>query len=271
MKVLQFCVMPDHIHLLLQVLFHSDKHLDFYINTLKENIAAKYSYIRKNTFSRAEIASDRKNFSKAEITSDSKNFSKGEIASDGKNFSGEEIFESGYCDKPLYDDRSLDGLFQYIRHNPHRLAMRKQFPQFFQRVRKLKIGDKDYEAYGNLFLFRNPDKEAVKISRSFTSEEKSEKIDRWMHAASQGTILVSPFIGREEKQIRAEAERRGVNIILIIHEAFPERYKPAAHDFNLCTQGRLLIISLGLPIGTPLSRQHCLQMNELATMIADKN
>ena len=29
LKPMQFCVMPDHIHLLIQVLFRSDKHLDF--------------------------------------------------------------------------------------------------------------------------------------------------------------------------------------------------------------------------------------------------
>ncbi|MDE6297558.1 MAG: hypothetical protein K2L89_06895, partial [Muribaculaceae bacterium] len=221
--------MPDHLHLLLQVLFKSDKHLDFYIDTLKENIAAKYSILRNRGESGSVIGKTGESGS----------------VNNKIRICVEEIFEPGYCDKPLYDNRSLEGLYQYIRHNPHRLAMRKQYPQFFQRVRKLHIGEKDYEAYGNLFLFRNPDKEAVKISRSFTSEEKSEKIDRWMHAASQGTILVSPFIGREEKQIRAEAEKRGANIILITHEAFPQRYKPAAHDFNLCTQGRLLIISMG--------------------------
>ncbi len=223
--------MPDHVHLLLQVLFGSDKHLDFYIDSLKERIAAKYSEIK------------------------------------GKDILDEEIFEVGYCDKPLYDNRSLDGLFQYIRVNPHRLAMRMQFPKFFQRVRKLRIADKDYEAYGNLFLFRNPDKEAVKISRKFTQEEKQQKINHWLCEAARGTILVSPFISREEKEIRKEAENLGAKIILITHEAFPDRFKPSAHDFDLCTEGRLLIISLGLPVGTSLSRQHCLQMNTLAEII----
>lgn len=231
-KILQFCVMPDHLHLLIQILYQSDKHLDFYIDKFKKRIASRYSSLI------------------------------------GITISPENIFEPGYCDKPLYDNRSLVGLFRYIQENPHRLAMRRQFPQFFKRARKLKIEDKDYEAYGNLFLLRNPDKEAVKISRKFTPTEKLQKKKSLLSAAAEGTVLVSPFIHPLEKEIRAEAEASGAKIILITHESFGELYKPAAHDFALCESGRLLIISLGLPPKTELTRSHCLQMNDLAKDIA---
>lgn len=40
-KILQFCVMPDHVHILLQVVFWSDRHLDFYIEALKTIISEK--------------------------------------------------------------------------------------------------------------------------------------------------------------------------------------------------------------------------------------
>lgn len=230
-KILQFCVMPDHVHILLQILYRSDKHLDFYIDTLRNKIVSKYSLQK------------------------------------GRDFKDEDIFEQGYCDKPLYDNRSLDGLFEYISQNPHRLAMRRSYPQFFQRVRNLKIGEKEYEAFGNLFLFRNPDKMAVKISRKFSAEEIMRKKEEWLSGVAKRTVLVSPFISSKEREIRREAEKLGGNIILIIHEAFPELYKPAAHDFDLCCRGQLLIISMGLPSDIPLSREHCLSMNSLASKI----
>lgn len=231
-KIYQYCVMPDHVHLLLQILFRTDRHLDFYIDGLKAKIADRYSKQRK------------------------------------LRIDDNLIFEIGYCDKPLYDNRSLDGLFRYVRENPHRLAMRRQFPRFFQRIRKLKIGAEEYEAYGNLFLFRNPDKEAVRISRKFTPEEKHEKIAGWLAGAERGAVLVSPFISKEEKAVRAEAEALGAKIILIAHEAFPERYKPAARDFALCAAGKLLIVSLGRPPQSDLSRAVCLRMNALAEALA---
>lgn len=234
-KILQFCVMPDHVHILLQVVFWSDRHLDFYIEALKSIISEKY-------------------LKKEELLKEDS-----------------EIFEKGYCDKPLYDNRSLDGLFRYIRENPHRLAMRQQFPQFFQRVRKLRVGEFEYDAYGNLFLFRNPDKATVKISRTFTPEECNKKTEEWLSAAKEGTVLVSPFISHKEKGIRKMAESNGASIILITPEAFPERFKPAAHDFELCSKGRLLIISMGVQSKTSLSLSVCLQMNSLANLICTQD
>ncbi len=232
LQVYQFMVMPDHVHILLRVKEWSEKHLDYYIESLVSNIGISYSRFI------------------------------------GRETSGENIFQAGYCDKPLLLKRSLDGLFRYIRENPHRLAIRLQFPQFFRTVRNLKIGNNEYQAYGNLFLLRNPDKEAVRISRKFTPEEKMEKRTKWLSDVSKGTVLVSPFISREEKEIRTEAESLGSRIILIIHEAFGERYKPAKHDFDLCSEGRILLISLGLPTKTPLTREVCLRMNELAYLIS---
>lgn len=231
-KLHRFCVMPDHVHILLQILFRSERHLDFYIESLTERIAAKYSKLKNRTVA------------------------------------DEEIFKDGYCDKPLYQNRSLSGLYIYIQENPHRLAMRKQYPQFFQRVRGLKIGEREVEAYGNLFLLRNPDKAAVKITRKLTDEENTRNREKWLDDSERGTILVSPFISQQEKEIRTEAEALGAKIILIVNEAFPERYKPAAHDFELCSAGRLLIISMGNPPNTPLSRAHCLAMNDFAATLA---
>ena len=233
LQVYQFKVMPDHVHLLLRVKQWTNEHLDYYIDQLTRIIAEKYSQLT------------------------------------GKSFVAEDVFQPGYCDKPLLLSRSLDDLFTYIRHNPHRLAMRRQFPQFFQMARHIAIGEGTYIAYGNLFLLRNPDKIAVKISRSFTPEEKHKKRELWLEQAKRKTILVSPFISEEEKGIRAEAEKLGASIILFVHQAFEERFKPAKHDFELCSQGRLLIISLGLPRKTALTRQHCVQMNELAATIAE--
>lgn len=232
-KLHQFCVMPDHLHLLLQVLFRSDKHLDFYIDHLKGRIAKWYSIQTRQSISQ------------------------------------DDIFEKGYCDKPLYDGRSLDGWYRYIRENPHRLAMRRQYPVFFQRVRNLKIGAYEYQAYGNLFLLRNPDKMAVKISSKYSEEEKQQKKKLWIESASKGAVIVSPFISPAEKAIRSEVEVLGGNIILITNEAFPERFKPAKHDFSLCSEGRLLIITLGKPIPASLSRADCLAMNELAQTITN--
>lgn len=231
-KLHQFCVMPDHVHILLQVLYRSDKPLDFHIDGLREKIAYKYSKLQN------------------------------------KEITHTEIFEIGFCDKPLYDDRSLDGWYAYIRENPHRRAMIIQYPFFFQRKRNLEIGGKEYEAYGNLFLFRNPDKIAVKMSSKFSENVRKDKIKNYLDNAFSGTILVSPFIHEDEKLIRKMAEEKGSKLILIVINELGENFKPCKHEFYLCSQGNLLIISMGYPQKTGISKKICNEMNALAQLIA---
>ncbi|MDE6296013.1 MAG: hypothetical protein K2M03_08115, partial [Muribaculaceae bacterium] len=104
LQIYQFMVMPDHVHILLRVREWSEKHLDYYIESLVSAAGNHYS------------------------------------AKAGTPIEGKDIFQPGYCDKPLLLQRSLDCLFRYIMENPHRLAMQRQFPQFFRRIRRLKIG-----------------------------------------------------------------------------------------------------------------------------------
>lgn len=233
LQIYQFKVMPDHIHILLCVKDWSKHHLDFYIKELTQFIAKHCSKIR------------------------------------GQQILDSDIFEEGYCDKPLLLGISLNGWYRYIRLNPHRLAMRIQYPGFFSRKRNLKIGNKEYQAYGNLFLMSNPDKTAIKISRRFSSQLKSELRTKWEIEALKGVIMVSPFISNEEKEIRKIIEQKGGKIILITHEEFPERYKPAVHNFELCSNGRLLIVSMGYPAKTALTREICNEMNKLAIEITE--
>lgn len=228
-----YSVMPDHVHILLHKNRKDKYHLGYFIGHLKARICKDYS-----------------NRIGATVTS-------------------EQIFEKNYTDKIIYPWRSLNEVRNYIRQNPHRLAMRLQYPQFFTLVRRLKIGDKEYSAYGNLFLLRNPEKEAVVVRSRYTEEEYRQWKEFWIEEAEGKTVMVSPFISKREKEIRGEIERIGAPMILITHTAFGERYKPGAHLFELCSKGKLLIISLGLPEKTELTRSICKQMNALAAEIAE--
>ena len=63
LKPLQFKVMPDHVHMIIQVLFRTDKDLDFYIDFLKKRICNKYSQLkgkksRKNISFKEDIATN---------------------------------------------------------------------------------------------------------------------------------------------------------------------------------------------------------------------
>lgn len=224
LRIYQYALMPDHLHLLLSV-----------EDELDEVVGRKLADFKVMVNNRSNL---------------------------------ESVFERGFNDQILTTSRNLDVIYNYLRENPFRLAVRFAKPDYFSRVNNIQIGNRLYSTYGNFQLLKNPFKDQVVVHRADSSEKKNEDRARWLHTGANGGILVSPFISPAEKAIRSEAETLGAKIILITHEAFPERFKPSARDFALSEEGRLLIISLGLPPETELTRAHCLQMNALAKTIA---
>lgn len=230
-SIIEYVVMPDHVHILIFVKEKISKHIGDIIQAIKSTSTRQIRNIYRNT--------------------------------------DLQVFEPGFNDKILFKERRLDTLINYIRANPYRLAVRRANPGFFSRVNQVEIQGTIYSAYGNIQLLSNPFKDQVVVHRADSVEKKKRDKERWTYLASNGGILVSPFISPAEKEIRSECETLGAKFILITPHAFPERYKPVGHDFELCTAGRLLIISLGLAPNTQLSRSICMQMNNLAQNIAE--
>ena len=217
-RILQYSLMPDHLHILLFVEEPTEEILGRIIARFKVDV--------------------------------------------DKSAGMEKVFAKGFNDQILKNSRSLAVLYRYLQDNARRLAVRKMHPEFFRRVNALKIGGKPHQAYGNFQLLECPFREQVIVHRADSSETRKRNRDQWLYTAANGGILVSPFISREEKEIRKEAEEAGGRFILITNEPMADRYKPTGHDFQLCESGRLLIISANLP--GAFSRHTCQSMNSLA-------
>lgn len=206
LRILEQVIMPDHVHILIQVMEPISKHFGDIIQAIK---SASTSGIRKLIGNR-------------DMT----------------------VFEEGFHDRIVKNRAQLDTLYCYLRENPKRLAVSRAFPEYFRRVNRVRLAGGVYSAYGNFQLLECPFKEQVVIHRADSDEVRATNRERWLYTAANGGVLVSPFISQAEKAIRAEAEEVGAKIILITNDPMPERYKPSAHDFALCEGGRLLIISM---------------------------
>ncbi len=227
LKIPDYIIMPDHIHILIQAFRPLRKHLGAIIQALK---SASTSRIRR-------ILTDP------------------DLA----------IFEEGFHDRIILSRRQMEIVRNYLRENPRRLAVRKAHPEYFGRVNRLRIDNAEYRAYGNFQLLGNPFKEQVAVHRADSEEKCARNRDQWLYTAANGGVLVSPFISRAEKDIRREADENGGKFILVTNEPMEGRYKPSGRDFALCEAGRMLIVSLGKE--GELSRQMCLEMNALAAAI----
>ncbi|MDE6379851.1 MAG: hypothetical protein K2L11_05205 [Muribaculaceae bacterium] len=222
LRLFQYALMPDHLHLILSVEY-----------VLDETVGRKLGAFKVDVNQRVGI---------------------------------DHVFDRGFNDQILTKSRKLDIIYNYIRSNPYRLAIRHAYPDFFTRCNNLTIGDIPCQAYGNIHLLENPFKDQVIVHRADNDQTFLANKDRWLHTAANGGVLVSPFISQREKLIRKEAESSGGRFILIANRPFREREKPSGKDFDLCAQGRLLII---VPLtALPLDRPSCLKMNSLALTIA---
>lgn len=224
-----YVIMPDHLHMLIEVTKPMQRHLGDVIQSIK---AASTSRIRYNLGCPALA-----------------------------------VFEEGFHDRIIRNARHFETVYRYIRENARRLAVRRAHPEFFRRVNALRIGEKSYQGYGNFQLLDCPFKEQVIVHRADSLEKCRCNREQWLYTASNGGVLVSPFISQAEKAIRADAAEAGARFILIINEPMEERYKPTGRDFDFCEAGRMLILSANLP--GELSRQTCLTMNRFAQFICE--
>lgn len=176
------------------------------------------------------------------------------------------VFEEGFNDHIIMDPATRNNVYSYIQSNAIRLAVRRAHPDFFMRRSGLVIDGISCQTFGNTSLLDNPYRLQVIVHRADSDADFAHHKERWMHAAANGGVLISPFISRREKEVRTEAEQLGSRLILITNRPFGEREKPAASDFALCAQGRLLIIAPQTPFD--FSRAACLKMNDMAEALA---
>lgn len=64
-----------------------------------------------------------------------------------------------------------------------------------------------------------------------------------LEAAAQGTVLVSACISPREREIITESVNHGFPVITIHDNGFADRYHPSTERLEICSSGRLLIVS----------------------------
>lgn len=234
----QYKIMPDHLHILLQIKDKMEKPLGEYIAILKRKI-----------FLEAQLAN---------------------VPLHGCP----SVFEPGFNDQFLRYDRNLDVIYQYIKDNPRRLWEILKDPNFFTRVRDRVINNFRCSMYGNINHLANPFICDVVIHRRDTISDINRKKELWRYVLANGGVLAGAFIADAEKEIFKGAANYGGRIILISNKGYGEKEKPSKALFNLCSKGQLLIITpeLTVPISEEgVSRAECLQLNSFAEKLSAFN
>ena len=181
------------------------------------------------------------------------------------------LWQRGYNDHILSNEGELERWCCYIADNPRRLYVRRQNAELFRVSFGLRIGRFQCSAVGNRYLLDYPQILQVQCSTHFYEEDIQKAVAGYMAAARSGTVLVSPSVSTGEKRTMRTAFDAGQPLILITSNRLGEYSKPGGAYFDACAQGRLLILS---PFErqnrkVTLTRRMCMEMNELARLIAE--
>ena len=160
------------------------------------------------------------------------------------------LFEAGYHDRIIIREGMLENIYRYMDENPFRARLREERPNLMQRRLHLWIHDREYAAFGNLFLLKNPDRIQVFFHRKnkqgvpthLTPEYVQDK-ENLLKRAEEGAVLVTPGISKGEKGVVAAALDDYLPLILLQKEPISEYWKPSQKRFYACAGGRLLILA----------------------------
>jgi len=183
------------------------------------------------------------------------------------------VWNPGYHDLCVWRKGALKAYTHYLCDNPRRYCLKRANPDLFRRINniahpRLPAGQ-NWNGYGNLFLLDRPEMVNLRVSRKATVVEIAHLREEILKQAQCGTVVVSPFISPGEKEIAlAILKAEQGDVILMKPTGFPDLFKPNGHYFDLCTQGRLFILSPYLENDTDLTREKCLAMNSWCEAIA---
>ena len=110
---------------------------------------------------------------------------------------------------------------------------------------------------GNAFLLDEPMLVSVRISRQTPTAELEKVKAKIVAKAGRGAVIVGAWISQGEKEVKAAVAEAGGKLIALLPEGMGRYYKPGGRDFELCAEGRMLVLSPFAPFaGGQTERGH---------------
>ncbi len=274
-RVIQFCVMPDHVHAVLYVTQPMQKGISTVVRgwwqgAKKEGREFTSSFF-PNIIRDNKRSPMRDNKRKKNTTSSMR---------DNERSSADPIFTEMPFIRPMSHKGQLQTMIRYVQMNPQRLATKRIYPELFRVQERIEIAGRTYSGVGNVALLQAERYAPVHVRRTMIDEAMhgdNTRLRNYMNscvlAARQGTVMVSPFISDKEKEVMVVLLAEEHPIIYIADNGFGDYYKPSDGLFDSVAAGRVLILSPWEydPSKRHVSRAECVAMNQMAEEICTCN
>ena len=181
--------------------------------------------------------------------------------------------------RPMSRYSQLPTTIRYLDMNPQRLATKRILPGYFRVQRGIKIGGRSYDGVGNVSLLQQAAFSPVHVRRWMVEQARhgdDQPLRQYKNAcvlqARHATVMVSPFISPDEKQVQQVLSQEQKPFILLVDNGFREYYKPTDAIFDDCAVARVLILSPWAYDGGKrhISRADCIAMNTMAEEICNE-
>ena len=247
LKVLAQKVMPDHIHLVIQVLEPLPKSIGAVVRGFKSGCTKVY---KQEYFGGENAAGMHGSGGAAKGTGEEA------LVQFARIFAGRgSIWEQNpayYHERILHAPGQLRRMIDYVKDNPRRLWLKSHHPDLFKLHRRTEADGLLFTSLGNHFLLDWPDRQMVELSRSATDEQIAEKLRSVMAAAHNGAVTYTAAISKGEKVIARTLREHGYPLVVLLNDGFPKEgtpherfYKPGGVYFEACSKGLLLLLEPG--------------------------
>jgi REP element-mobilizing transposase RayT len=251
-EIIQFCLMPDHIHFILRVKREMKKGIASVVRGFWQG-AKKAGNVYASSVFPNTIRSDQPKWNP--------------------------IFTEKPFIRPMSRKGQLQSMIRYVQMNPQRLATKRLKPGYFYVQENVEIGARVYSAVGNIQLLHAQKYSPVHVRSMWVKDaEQNGNIqplrdykNGCVLAAREGTVMVSPFISEHEKAVLDVLLKEQHDIIYIADNGFGRYFKPSDALFDAVAEGRLLILSPWSYDSSKkrVSRDECVAMNGMAEKICD--
>ena len=258
-EILDYVIMPDHVHILLHIHDRLPKHLGQYIRWFKVQCSDAFTAMveaAREVMARGEIArGDTREdnnttasgwASREEAGRVLAGVSASMVSPKSKNLL---LFAHEYHDSLLYGRGQLARMKRYIKENPRRLALKRANRELFRIRQDYTIGRFSCTVLGNIFLAGHPQRQVLQCSRSLTPEQIEERKRECLMQAANGAVFITAAISQGEKVIARSLREHGFPLIILLEKGFPKPesshyhyFKPQGVYFEACAAGRLLLV-----------------------------
>ena len=258
LKVLAQKVMPDHVHLVIQVLEPLPQSIGAVVRGFKSGCTKVYKEYYGSGENAAGVHGDKENGAGVQ----------GNGGGDGVGVQGESaevsvhfarIFAGRgsiwqrdaayYHERILHAPGQLRRMIDYVKDNPRRLWIKSHNPELFRLHRRTEVAGLSFTSMGNHFLLDWPDRQVVEMSRSATNEDVQERLRTVLAAAHNGAVTYTVAISKGEQLIARTLREQGYPLVVLLNDGFPKEgspheryYKPGGVYFEACSKGQLLLL-----------------------------